>query len=378
MKITLFLFPCLFCCSFVNAQEVPDHAFHIRRLGHNHRAHLTFEPLVTWTYQHATKVLDGMPHTRAVGYYDVAGALTLWNTDDGLGQVAYQMQGNVAGGTSSTPPMAGSVGNPMAMNNILTSESFSLSDVYWQQSFGNHGARLRVGKLHVATYFDTNQIAHDPVSGFMAGNFNQSITNPMPGHGFGVNLEFDVSEGALLRFGTANAEPGNVNSSGFEGLSLEHLYTSAELVLSRTPVVGGEEREGHYRFLVWNNGKSNPAGSGNIAGWGGVLNLDQEISDNVTIFGRLGWGESSVTVSDFGYSFGFQINEPFGFKNSSTGFAYQYADLTTGGTQKVGEWFYRTKWQEDSSLYIGPVIQYYEDDSLNGSVIFGFRTSYSF
>ncbi|HJN71877.1 MAG TPA: hypothetical protein QF528_04710, partial [Phycisphaerales bacterium] len=63
--------------------------------------------MVTWTYQHATKVLDGMPHTRAVGYYDVAGALTLWNTDDGLGQVAYQMQGNVAGGTSSTPPMAG-------------------------------------------------------------------------------------------------------------------------------------------------------------------------------------------------------------------------------------------------------------------------------
>jgi hypothetical protein len=149
-------------------------------------------------------------------------------------------------------------------------------------------------------------------------------------------------------------------------------------VLSRTPVVGGEEREGNYRFLVCNNGISNPVGAGNIDGWGGVLNFDQEISDNVTIFGRLGLGESNVTVSDFSYSFGLQINEPNKIKNSSTGFAYQYADLTAGGTQKVGEWFYRTKWQEDSSLYIGPVIQYYEDDSLNGSVIFGFRTSYSF
>ena len=373
----MFLFPCLLC-SFVSGQEVDDHAFHLRRVGHDERTHLSFEPLVTWTYQHATKVLDGMPKTRAVGYYDVAGAWTLWNNDEGLGQIAYQLQGNFAGGTPYEPFMSSSVGNPMAMNNILSSESFALTDVYWQQSFGNHGARLRVGKLHVATYFDKNTIAYDSVSGFMAGNFNQSITNPMPGHGFGMNIEWDVADDSLLRVGIANSEPGNVTSSGFDGLSLEHLFTSAELVLSRNPVIREEEREGHYRFMLWNNGVTNPSGPGNIDGWGGLFNFDQEVSEAVTIFGRIGWGDSDVAPSDFSVSFGLQIDEPFGFKNSSTGFAYQYADLSTGGSQNVAEWFYRTRWQEDSSLHIGPVVQYYEDDALNGSFIFGFRTSYSF
>ncbi len=360
------------------AQPVDDHAFHIRRVGHDHRTHLTFEPLVTWTYQHATRVLDGAPHARAVGYVDIAGEWTAWNNDDGLGQVIYQIQGNFAGGTPFEPPLASSVGNPMAMNNILTSESLALTDVYWQQSFGDHDFRLRVGKLHVATYFDKNAIANDAVSNFMMENFTQSITVPMPGHGFGVNLEWDANENTVIRLGTANSEPRGVLTSGFGGTSWEHLFTSAELDLTAKPIIQDDEREGHYRFMLWNNGISNPNGGGNIDGWGGLFNMDQEISDVVTVFGRIGWGDSAVTISDFSLSCVFEIEEPFGIKNSNTGFAYQYAELSTGGDQTVGEWFFRTKWQVDSSLYLGPVIQYYEDDSISDSVIWGFRASYSF
>ncbi|MBC8421715.1 hypothetical protein H8D99_01120 [bacterium] len=212
----------------------------------------------------------------------------------------------------------------------------------------------------------------------MAQNFNQSITAPMPGHGFGVNLEWDVAEHAMFRIGTANSEPNNLHTSGFGGTSWEHLFTSAELDLTAKLTINEQERVGHYRFMLWNNGIEDPNGGRNIDGWGGLFNMDQEISDALTMFGRIGWGDSDVSPSDFSVSFGFQIDEPFGFNNASTGFAYQYADLSTGGNQTVGEWFYRTKWQEDSSLYIGPVIQYYEDGALNGSVILGFRSSYSF
>ncbi len=364
--------------STVLAQPVDDHEFHIRRVGNEERVHLTFEPLVTWTYQHASKVLDGMPHAKAVGYFDIAGAWTAWNNDDGLGQVIYQIQGNFAGGTSSSPALADSLGNPMAMNNILTSESLALTDVYWQQSFGNHSARLRVGKLHVSTFFDQNTIAKDQISGFMAQNFNQSITTPMPGHGFGVNLEWDIAEHAMFRIGTANSEPKGLHTSGFGGTSWEHLFTSAEIDLTAKPTIGEQERVGHYRFMFWNNGISNPNGGGSIDGWGGLFNMDQEISDSLTMFGRVGWADENVAPSDFSISFGFQIDEPFGFKNASTGIAYQFAELSTGEDQTVCEWFYRMQWQEDSSLHIGPVIQYYEDDNLTGSVILGFRSSYSF
>ena len=373
----MFIFPCLVSAALF-AQTVPDHEYPLRPVGHDERSHLTFEPLVTWTYQHATKVLDGMPHAKAVGYYDVSGAYTLWNNAEGLGQIAYQLQGNISGGTSTNPSMSSIVGNPMAMNNILTSEKFALSDVYWQQSFGNHGTRFRIGKLHVPTFFDRNAIAYDSVSGFMAQNFNQSITNPMPGHGFGLNLEWDVTENSLLRLGTANSEPGNVNSSGFDGLSREHLFTSAEIVLTRNPTINGEERTGHFRFMLWNKGISDPNGAGDINGWGGLFNFDQQVADNLTLFGRLGWGASNVAPSDFSISCGVQFDSPFGWKDTTTGFAYQYAELSSGGGQTVGEWFLRTKWQEDSSLHIGPVIQYYDDDNINGSMIWGIRTSLSF
>ncbi len=171
--------PILFIISsnLLQAEPMDDHEFHIRRVGHEDRTHLSFEPLVTWTYQHATKVLDGMPHAKVVGYYDIAGTWTAWNENDGLGQVVYQIQGNFAGGTPVEPFMADIVGNPLSMNDILTSKSLALTDVYWQQSFGNHGTRMRVGKLHVSTFFDQNKIANDAVSGFMAQNFCQSITS---------------------------------------------------------------------------------------------------------------------------------------------------------------------------------------------------------
>jgi len=374
-----FVLPILFCISFsLNADPVDDHEFHIRRVGHEDRTHLSFEPLITWTYQHATKVLDGMPHAKAVGYFDIGGAWTAWNNDDGLGQVVYQIQGNFAGGTSVEPFMESIVGNPLSMNDILTSETVALTDVYWQQSFGDKGTRVRVGKLFVSTFFDQNKIANDPVNGFMAQNFCQSITVPVPDHGFGANIEWDISDKSILRIGTANSEPKGVHTSGINGTSWGHLFSSAELEITAKPSIRELERTGHYRFMLWNNGIENPTGPGNIDGWGGLFNFDQMIANDVTVFGRVGWGDSSVSFSDFSISCGFQIDDPFGFKHSSTGFAYQYAVLSRGGNQIVSEWYYRAKWQEDSSLYIGPVIQYYEDETINGSLIWGFRTSYSF
>jgi hypothetical protein len=134
MKITVLLVPFVFCSTLL-AQQVPHHAFHQHRVAHDdraeHRSHpaenITFEPMMAWTYQHASKVLPGSPSTRAVLYYNIGGAWTLWNETEGLGQIVYGIQGNVAGGTSVFPSLANSVGNPMAMNNILTSEKLELS-----------------------------------------------------------------------------------------------------------------------------------------------------------------------------------------------------------------------------------------------------------
>lgn len=383
MKTYLFILFLLSAPSF--SQSLPNHEFHKHRIGHEDRAEhrtderaaFTFEPMMTWTYQHASKVLAGSPHAKAILYYDIGGSWTAWNDSEGLGQMVYGIQGNVAGGTPVAPSLSTSLGNPMAMNNILTSEKLELASFYWQQSFSNHKTRLRVGKFLDASFFDQNTIAADSVSGFMAENFNQSITNPMPGYGFGINVEWDVTQSGVLRFGIANSEPKGVLTSGFGGMSWGHLYSIAELDMTSSWEVNGDELEGHYRYMLWNNGINNDTGSGDVNGWGGLFNCDQKISDLTTVFARIGFGEKDVTPSNFSVSAGIEISKPFGFSKTTTGLAYQYAKLSTAGNQQnFVEWYARTKLE--NGMYIGPVVQYFEDDNINGSLILGFRTSFSF
>ena len=162
-----------------------------------------------------------------------------------------------------------------------------------------------------------------------------------------MNFEWDVAEHAVLRLGATNSEPKGVHTSGLNGTSWEHLYSSSELDHTLKPKIQEQGRLGHYRFILWNNGTTNPNASGNIDGWGALFNFDQEITDVLTLFGRIGWGDGDVAPSDFSVSCGMQIDNLFGIKNSSMGLAYQYADFSSGGNQTVGEWYYRTKWQED-------------------------------
>ncbi len=335
----------------------------------------SLKTMVAWTYQHASKTVGGMPHAKASFYFDMSGALTTWSGDDSFGKINYDIQGALSGGTPINPVMADLLGNSMSSNNLITSEELELSTLVWEQQV-NDGFIFRIGKFREAAHFDQNTIAFDSVSGFLAENFNQSITNPFPNYGFGANVDLALNDSTLLALGVVNSEPHGVHTSGISGISWGHLLTTAQLTFTHHLKINDTDRLGHYRFLIWNNGINNPNGIDNINGWGGLFNFDQEISDAITVFARIGWCDEQVTISDFSASAGFQlvldeINE------KSMGLAYQYADLTSGGQQKVTEWYYRTRW-EDSKLYIGPVIQYYEDENINGSLVLGFRSTLSF
>ncbi len=345
-------------------------------------AGVTFNSSAAWTWQHAGDVMPGTARTRSVFWYGGGGLATFWHDDHGLGQVVYNIEGNVGAGTPSQPPLADSVAGPFALNNILTSQDLFLASLYWQQAFADHHAILRIGKMMDSSFFDTNSVAYDPISGFLAEDFNQSITNPLPTHGFGVNIEWDVADDIVMRCGIANSESGG-NTTGFDGLSAEHLCSVAEMDITTHPTINNAKRDGHYRFLVWHNGIANSTGTGDIDGWGGLFNFDQEIAENVSIFGRIGSGSGSVTPSTFSVSTGFAIDKPFDFQHSSTGLAVEYAKMSAlnrpvRGHRTMLEWYWRTHLTH--SLYTGPVVQYVRDNDigLGDSVIWGFRTTWSF
>ncbi len=355
---------------------------------------LSWEPMATWTYQHASKVRPGAPHAKSLLWTAVVSTWTLWQDHGDYGQISCLLQNNVGVGTPLEPYMGPGVGNPTIVNNILVGPGASVQ-LYWQQSFLEDKVRWRIGKISDASFFDRNAVAYDPVSGFMALDFNQSLTNPFPSRGAGMTLSTDLGDNATIRAGTLNSESAG-DTSGFDGLALSHLFTICELDLRMFPEINGRQREGHLRFMGWYNAIENPLGEGNIGAPGVTFNMDQAVADHATVFARVGWGSQDVTVSNFAVSCGFAVSHPFGLRSSATGIAFEYAKITPygrasagifepgtstplpGGEQLMLEWYWRVR--ATKSTDTGPVIQVVRDPGvgIDTSVIWGWRTSVSF
>jgi len=349
---------------------------------------LTFEPSAGWTYQHATKVREGYPSSRSTIWYSMEGDWTVWSEDGTAGKVVYSASGNTGLGDSTYPYMGEALGNPDYLNNILVPNRFGLQILYWEQTLFDEALTVRVGKYEDQYFFDQNVIAYDPVTGFLAENFNEQIVMPFPNYAFGANVEWRLEDDVIIRVGTMNsANPGN--NSGFEGLTSSHLFTTAELDLTVRPMIGEERQTGHWRLTPWYNAIQNPFGPDQVTGWGVCLNMDQQICENLTIFGRLGWGENRVTRSNFAVSTGIAIDDPLGLKHHHIGLAFEYAKITAIGRQQVGlppvpgeQYLMEFYWLMDVSetISLGPVVQILRDTvaDIDTSVIWGFRASWSY
>jgi len=377
---------------------------------------LTWQPMAAWTYQHSTKVKPGAPHAKSLLWQAVASTWTLWQNHGDYGQISCLLQNNVGVGTPLEPYMGPSVGNPTIVNNILVGPGASVQ-LYWQQSFFEDKVRWRIGKISDASFFDANAVAYDPITGFMALDFNQSLTNPFPSRGAGMTLSTDFGDNMTVRAGTLNSASAG-DTIGFDGLAWAHLFTICELDIRIFPEIGGTQREGHLRFMGWYNAIENPLGNGNIGGPGVTFNMDQAIADHATVFCRVGWGSQDVTVSNFAVSCGIGISHPFGLESCQTGIAFEYAHITPygraaagfyepgappntalpggiygvgylgalgaagdpmpGGEQLMLEWYWRVRATESTDT--GPVIQVVRDPGvgIDTAVIWGWRTSISF
>ncbi len=349
---------------------------------------LTFEPSAGWTYQNASKVRPGDPHGRSFIWYGWSGEWTLWDDDAGAGRIVYNAAGNTGLGTSTYPFIGASEGNPDYLNNILVANRMALYMLYWEQELFDKAVAVRVGKFEDQIFFDNNTIAYDPVTGFLAENFDEQIVMPFPNYAFGANVEWRLSDDVKLKGGILNAESAG-NTSGFDGLAVNQLFTTVELDLTVRPEIGGQTRVGHWRLTPWYNSMANPFGPGHTGGWGICLNMDQEVCDNVSVFGRLGWGENQATRSNFAVSTGFAVSEPFGLEHHHVGLAFEYAKLTAVGRNQVGlpavpgeQYLVELYWRVElsASFDAGPVVQVLRDPvaGIDTSVIWGFRTSWSY
>ena len=351
----------------------------------------TFQPMMAWTYQHATKVREGYGNARSNLFFAADGAVTFWDRDDSSGRVVYNIQGAEGAFTSVQPYLGTAVGAPMNVNNILVNSNFNLYLLYWHQGLFEKRVRVSIGKIEGQVFFDTNAIAYNPATQFMYQGFNQSITNPFPGYGFGGQVAWSITDDWTLRVATMNSESTS-KSTGFEYLSKDHLFSIIESDLRLHFDSNEYVHEGHYRLMFWyksigrtSSGKS----PWDASGWGATFNMDQRLFGNLVTFCRLGWGQSDVTSSSFSVSGGFGIENFLGRQGDCMGLAGSWSQLTElgrynaslvapAGDQTFLEWFWRINMTD--TIQFSPVIQYVYDSGadVDGSLIWGVRSVWSF
>lgn len=139
----------------------------------------------------------------------------------------------------------------------------------WYEFPLSESAALRLGKIDPTGIYDGNEIANDETTQFLADAFVNNPAIAFPGYAAGINLRIAPSDKLSFNIGAFES------SADFDG-SLASAFVIGEVAMGYE--LAG--RIGHARLNVWSEDTTDNKGY--------ALNLDQSVSDNITLFARYG------------------------------------------------------------------------------------------
>ena len=150
---------------------------------------------------------------------------------------------------------------------------------------------LKVGKIDPTGIYDANEIANNETTQFLSNSFVNNPAIPFPGYTSGASLRIDATTNVIVNLGI-------FESAGDVAGTLDTSFAIGEVNYSHE--VGGYH--GNIRLMTW---KEDTAAN---QGW--AINLDQGISDTITLMMRYGT-QKDTEPFDSALSFGAQwrINE---------------------------------------------------------------------
>jgi hypothetical protein len=205
-----------------------------------------------------------------------------------------------------------------------------------------------VGKIDLANYFDTNAVANDENSQFLAGAFVNAHILAVPDIGPGARVAARL--GDAVQIGVAYAS-GDATGNEF----FRNGFGIAEMGIKTK--VGA--LEGNYRLYGAIDGalpdatvkfsRKNAFNAG--------ISIDQQLTDRLTVFGRYGERERSVYLTSRSWSAGVQYAGLIPDRGDDVvGIAYgQIAGKGLDSQEKLVEGYYTVKVSEKFS--IAPVAQ---------------------
>lgn len=191
---------------------------------------------------------------------------------------------------------------------------------------------LTAGRIDLTNYFDRSTVANDEFTEFLSDALVNSPALGLPVNGIGLVGIYDPKDSWLVKLGYQQSAltVDSLSNAAFNLGEVDHLMRPLGLP------------EGNYRF--WYRYASphqarevnRPAAHGSSVG----TSIDQKLTDQLTLFGRYGYGIVDIGRLHF-YSGGFQVQKRF-VVNPGDQWAFGYAQTVVPGfgRENLAEGYY--------------------------------------
>ena len=261
-----------------------------------------------------------------------------------------------------------------------------ISEIWYEHSFKEGKVVATFGKMDVTRWFDANEVANDETSQFLADVFVNNIAVEFPDYAYGTRVTISPNEMFDISFGALEAD------SDYEDIFDEN-FLIAELGIKPKILC----RQGNYRIYGWTNSGDkedfDDPDEFQDDGYGVGISMDQEITDAITAFARIGWQNDDVYAVEYAGSFGFQVagslwgrdEDMFGLGYARSEIGEDYRDslradgMRTAPAEQSIEAYYSFKVNDHISL--SPDVQYAKDmegKDVDSVFIFGLRAQLDF
>lgn len=305
------------------------------------------------------------------------------------------------------------VGSAFGVNgDAFGRDAIVVTEVYFEQSFGDEMFTFRVGKMDItggfecrgcAVAFDTNNYANNETSQFLNAALVNNPTIPFPDYGLGVSAIYTPFDGWYAAAGAVDAE-GDFRETGFNTAfrgDSAYFYVFETGILPNLPSRKGP-MPGGYRVGLWIDSRqktrfSNGRDFRNDAGV--YISLDQmlyrenaEDYQGLGTFFRYGWADSDLNdVGNF-FSLGVQYEGLFEDRDEDVlGIGMAHGTFSDHSNANDGDAFtedYETAWevyyraQVAPWLAVSPSLQYIRNPGglkeNRDAVVVGLRLQASF
>jgi carbohydrate-selective porin OprB len=224
-------------------------------------------------------------------------------------------------------------------------------EAWIKSEFLHQTLAISAGRLDLTNYFDRNAGANDETRQFLS---DALVNNPALGlisNGAGVSVVYDPKKTVNFKVGFQQNAPNTPSLS-------QSLLSLAEIGILVKPF---SLPAGNYRFWV----RSDNTVDGHKQATG--VSFDQKVTDQMTFFGRVGYGYVANNVQNGNmlfYSGGFQLAKRFVFyPGDAWGIGFAQTNLTSGAAREhLGEAYYN--FQLTERLRLSPRVQYLRESRL--------------